>query len=168
MIDADSHEEVFVFDCFFGAVWGLALSSIGDYFVAVSADKSIRLWRQTSEQVFISDLQELRQEKVMLKEAEQEYAEIDMQQLHNADPFARDKVLKIEEKSTVASKQTAQNIRYGEDLMSALELADNFRKEVDQYAIELELFHAKKAAKPEVPRPSPHFLGRTVYDHILL
>ena len=47
MVDGDSYEEVFSFDCFFGAVWGLAVSSIGDYFVAVSADKCIRVWRQT-------------------------------------------------------------------------------------------------------------------------
>jgi WD40 repeat protein len=45
MIDADTYEEVFVFDTFFGEVWGLAVSSIGDYFVAVSGDKSIRIWR---------------------------------------------------------------------------------------------------------------------------
>jgi WD40 repeat protein len=45
MVDGDSYEEVFSFDCFFGAVWGLAVSSIGDYFVAVSADKCIRVWR---------------------------------------------------------------------------------------------------------------------------
>lgn len=49
MIDADTYEEVFVFDTFFGEVWSLAVSSIGDYFVAVSADRSIRLWRQTAD-----------------------------------------------------------------------------------------------------------------------
>lgn len=43
----------------------------------------------------------------MLKEAEQEYAEIDLAKQNQADPFARDKVLKIEEKSTEAAKQTA-------------------------------------------------------------
>ena len=55
MIDADSYEEVFVFDTFFGEVWGVAVSSIGDYFVAVSGDKCIRVWRQTGEQAFVSD-----------------------------------------------------------------------------------------------------------------
>ena len=55
MIDADTYEEVFVFDTFFGEVWGIAVSSIGDYFVAVSGDKSIRVWRQTNEQAFVSD-----------------------------------------------------------------------------------------------------------------
>jgi U3 small nucleolar RNA-associated protein 12 len=45
--DADTYDEVFVFDNFFGEVWGLDCSSIGDFFVAVSADKCIRIWRQT-------------------------------------------------------------------------------------------------------------------------
>jgi U3 small nucleolar RNA-associated protein 12 len=60
MIDCDTYDEVFVFDTFFGEVWGVAPSSIGDYFVAVSGDKSIRVWRQTNEQVFVTDEQELR------------------------------------------------------------------------------------------------------------
>jgi hypothetical protein len=34
------------------------VSSIGDYFVTVCADKCIRVWRQTQEQVFVSDLQD--------------------------------------------------------------------------------------------------------------
>lgn len=45
MIDCDTYEEVFVFDTFFAEVWSVAVSSIGDYFVAVSADRGIRVWR---------------------------------------------------------------------------------------------------------------------------
>jgi WD40 repeat protein len=33
------------FDEIFGDVWQVAVSSIGDFFIAVSADKSIRVWR---------------------------------------------------------------------------------------------------------------------------
>ena len=43
--DGDTYDEIFVFDNFFAEVWSLATSSIGDIFVAVSADKSIRIWR---------------------------------------------------------------------------------------------------------------------------
>jgi U3 small nucleolar RNA-associated protein 12 len=43
--DGDTYEEIFVFDTFFAEVWSLAVSSVGDFFVAVSADKSIRVWR---------------------------------------------------------------------------------------------------------------------------
>ena len=39
------------FDEHHGEVWAMALSSIGDQLFTVSADKSIRVWRQTQEQV---------------------------------------------------------------------------------------------------------------------
>lgn len=63
MIDADTYEEVFVFDSFMGEVWSLAVSSIGDYFITACSDRSIRIWKQTNEQAFVSDEQEARQEK---------------------------------------------------------------------------------------------------------
>lgn len=43
--DGDTYDEVFVFDGFFAEIWSLAVSSIGDFFIAVGADKSIRVWR---------------------------------------------------------------------------------------------------------------------------
>ena len=53
--------------------------------------------------------------------------------------------------------------------MAALELSDSFRKEVDQYATDLAAYKSKQGPKPdETPKPSPHFLGRTIYDHILI
>jgi len=45
MIDCDTFDEVFVFDTFFAEVWSVAVSSIGDYFVAVCADRGIRVWK---------------------------------------------------------------------------------------------------------------------------
>jgi U3 small nucleolar RNA-associated protein 12 len=47
MYDGDTYDEIFVFDNFFGEVWSLTCSSIGDFFVAVSADKCMRIWIQT-------------------------------------------------------------------------------------------------------------------------
>lgn len=66
-------------------------------------------------------------------------------------------------------KRSVDTIKYGEDLMFALELADEFRAEVDQYQIQLEI-HNKSGSKEilEKPRPSIHFLGRTIFDHVLL
>ena len=58
-------------------VWSLSVSSISDYFGAVSEGRGIRVWRQTSEQAFISDETEYRQEKQMLEGAAVEYTEID-------------------------------------------------------------------------------------------
>lgn len=120
--DGDTFDEVFVFDNFFGEIWGLACSSIGDFFVAVSADKCIRIWRQTQEQIFIDEEREKREEKAMLKDAEKEYQEIDLAKTSQLDPFSKDKVMKIE--TAAASKKTAENLKYGEDLMEALEMAE--------------------------------------------
>ena len=133
MIDADTYDEVFVFDTFFGEVWGLSVSSIGDYFVTVCGDKAIRVWRQTAEQAFVTDEQDYRQEKQMLKEAEHEFNEIDLAHDAQTNPFAKDKVVKIE--TGAAVKRSVDTIKYGEDLMFALELADEFKAEVEQYQI---------------------------------
>lgn len=107
----------------------------------------------------------------MLKEAEQEYTEIDIARENQIDPFAKDKVLKIE--TQVAQKRTTESLRYGEDLMDALELSEVFREEIDQYMMSLEIYElnkqkAKKAAEPEKPRASIKFLGRNIFEHILL
>ena len=166
MIDCDTYEEVFVFDTFFAEVWSVAVSSIGDYFVAVSADRGIRVWRQTSEQAFISDEQEHRQEKQMLKEAEKEYQEIDLAHANQVDPFAKDKVMKIETQQPI--KRSTETIKYGDDLMDAIEMSDKWRQEVDQYALSVELWQKNQGSEPERPKPSIHFLGRTVFDHVLL
>ena len=114
----------------------------------------------------MSDEQDYRQEKLMLREAANEFAEIDLGQAAQLDPFARDKVVKIE--TGEASKRTVESIRYGDELMFALELADEFRLEVDSYAISLELYKQKKGPKAEKPEPSIHFMGRNVFDHVLL
>ena len=53
--------------------------------------------------------------------------------------------------------------------MAAIDLSDNYRKEVDQYVMELQMFKEKKGMKPEEPpKASVHFLGRTVFDHVML
>ena len=49
LFDGDTYDEVFVYDNFFAEVWAIKPSSIGDFFVAVSADKAIRVWKRTDE-----------------------------------------------------------------------------------------------------------------------
>lgn len=65
----------------------------------------------------------------MLKEAEQEFQEIDVAKANQVDPFSKDKAMKIE--TMAASKKTAENLKYGEDLMEALEMADEFKSEIE-------------------------------------
>ncbi len=66
------------------------------------------------------------------------------------------------------TKRSAETIKYGDDLMYALELAEQWRDEVEQYAISMEMFERKMGPEPERPKASIHFLGRTIYDHVLL
>jgi len=42
-------------------------------------------------------------------------------------------VIKIE--TQLATKRTTESLRYGEDLMDALELADKLKEEIEQYNI---------------------------------
>lgn len=74
----------------------------------------------------------------MLREAATEFAEVDYGQQSQLDPFARDKVVKIE--TGEAAKRTVETIKYGDELMFALELAEDFRMEVDSYSISVELY----------------------------
>ena len=53
--------------------------------------------------------------------------------------------------------------------MDALELSDSFREELEQYAIQLEIHKSKpKSSKPEKPTPNIRFIGRNIFDHVLL
>jgi len=85
------------------------------------------------------------------------------------DPFSKDKVMKIE--SQAAFKKSAENLKYGEDLMEAIEMAENFRKEVDQYEISLEQYNLhknKKLLKPSKPVPHLMMNNRTIFEFMLI
>lgn len=103
----------------------------------------------------------------MLKEAEHEFQEYDMAVQNQIDPFSKDKVVKIE--TAQATKKTAENLKYGEDLMEALELSENFRVEIDQYEIALEdSMKYKGKSAPSKPLPSPMFNRRNIFEHVLV
>lgn len=65
----------------------------------------------------------------MLEGAVQEYREIDIAKEKQVDPFARDKVMKLE--SASANTTTLESIKYGENLMEAIKLAEEFRDELE-------------------------------------
>lgn len=104
----------------------------------------------------------------MLKEAEQEFTEIDIAKANQVDPFSKDKVVKID--TTAAAKKTAESLKYGEDLMEALELAEQFKEEIEQYEMAMEEAEKNKSSKvrPAKPRPSPLFNNRNIFEHVLL
>lgn len=75
--------------------------------------------------------------------------------------------MKIE--TAAASKKTAENLKYGEDLMEAIDMAEEFKQEIEQYEMEIEeASKAKGKPRPQKPRPSPMFNNRNIYEHVLL
>jgi hypothetical protein len=74
--------------------------------------------------------------------------------------------VKIE--TEAVTKRSAETIKYGDDLIFAIEISDLWREEVAQYQMGVEVHEQKKGSLPERPTPSIHFLGRTVFDHVLL
>ena len=57
--------------------------------------------------------------------------------------------------------------------MEAIQLCEEFREELEQYAMSLEIYQSnlkkkKKLSKPEKPTPNIRFLGRNIFEHILL
>lgn len=81
-----------------------------------------------------------------------------------------DSVARVESAKPVKSK--IENLRYGEDLMEALNMADDFKFKVEQYGMEMEDFENKPGKKEEDRPKKPdtmdlYFGGKSIYDFIL-
>jgi hypothetical protein len=79
--------------------------------------------------------------------------------------------MKIE--TSNAQQRTVDSIRYGEQIMEAIELCDEFKEELEQYAISLEIYDKNlkkkvKLSKPEKPTPKMDFLGRNIFEHMII
>jgi len=154
--DGDTYQLILEFNENLGEVWCLAVSSIGDFFVSGSNDKSIRIWRQNKDQVFISEEEEKRTEKMMVEnyakeklEREEENEELENQEATN--PL----------------KEKYDNLRFGEDIMMAIDLAENLREEYIDYENQLIEFNKNKSLKlPE--RPKNEKLGKkSIPEYVL-
>lgn len=122
--DGDTYDEIQVFEQNFDNVWAVTLSYIGDQIITVSADSSIRVFRQTKQQLFLHEEREKRLEKMMLEQGDLEMPLLKPPAL---DQFSKDKVMKIESESAV--KGSLESIKYGEDLMEAINQSEEFRQE---------------------------------------
>lgn len=83
----------------------------------------------------------------MLRDAQAEYTAVDLAAESRVDPFAADKVVRLESAQAVA--RTHESIRYGETIMDAIELCDKFKAEIFDYMTELEI--AGKSKKAQTP-----------------
>lgn len=150
--DGDKFEQIQRLDGHHGEIWALAVSRTGHFIVSASHDKSIRVWEQTDEQIFLEEekekeLEEL-YESTLTTSLERDRGEDD----ENAEVAA-------------AGKQTVETLMAGEKIVEALELG-----KVDYEAMQ-EWTEAKKTQANIAPPPrNPLFLalgGISAETHVL-
>jgi U3 small nucleolar RNA-associated protein 12 len=107
--DGDKFEQIQRLDGHHGEVWAIALSHSGQFLVSAGHDKSIRVWDETDEQIFLEEERE--------KELEELYESTLTTSLEK-DADAADENGEV----AAASKQTTETLMAGERITEALEL----------------------------------------------
>jgi U3 small nucleolar RNA-associated protein 12 len=107
--DGDKFEQIQRIDGHHGEIWALAVSHSGTFLVSASHDKSIRVWEETEEQIFLEEERE--------KELEELYESTLTTSLEQ-DPDEQDEKREV----AAASKQTVETLKAGERIAEALEL----------------------------------------------
>lgn len=107
--DGDKFEQIQRLDGHHGEIWALAVSRTGDFLVSASHDKSIRVWEQTDEQIFLEE------------EREKELEELYESTLTTSLDKEQDKDDETTEVGA-AGKQTVETLMAGEKIAEALEI----------------------------------------------
>ncbi len=107
--DGDKFEQIQKLQGHHGEIWALAVSRTGEFIATASHDKSIRVWQQTDEQIFLEEERE--------KELEELYEGTLTTSLEQEDEDG-------EERSEVAGagRQTVETLMAGEKIAEALEV----------------------------------------------
>lgn len=120
--DGDKFEQIQRLDGHHGEVWAIAVSHSGNFLISAGHDKSIRVWNETDEQIFLEEERE--------KEIEELYESTLTTSLEQ-DEDAADGNGEV----GAASKQTTETLMAGERIAEALEvgIADlNLLKEYEE------------------------------------
>ncbi|KAI0125734.1 WD domain-containing protein [Xylariales sp. AK1849] len=107
--DGDKFEQIQRLDGHHGEIWSLAISRNGNFIVSASHDKSIRVWEETDEQIFLEEERE--------KEIEELYESTLTTSLER-DPDDEDQSIEV----AAATKQTVETLMAGERIAEALEV----------------------------------------------
>ena len=143
--DGDKFEQIQKLEGHHGEIWALAVSRTGEFLVSASHDKSIRVWNQTDEQIFLEEERE--------KELEELYESTLTTSLEQEEEAGDEK-----SEAITAGKQTVETLMAGEKIAEALEVGMADLTIMNEY-------HRAKATQPNLalPQRDPIFLA---YNHI--
>lgn len=143
--DGDKFEQIQKLEGHHGEIWALAVSRTGEFLVSASHDKSIRIWNQTDEQIFLEEERE--------KELEELYESTLTTSLEQEEEAGEEKI-----EAVAAGKQTVETLMAGEKIAEALEVGITDVAVMNEY-------HKAKATQPNLalPQRNPIFLA---YNHI--
>jgi U3 small nucleolar RNA-associated protein 12 len=108
--DGDKFEQIQKLEGHHGEIWALAVSRTGNFFVSASHDKSLRVWEQTDEQIFLEEEKE--------KELEEIYENTLTTSLDRIDEDGDDERNEV----GAAGKQTIETLMAGERIIEALDM----------------------------------------------
>ncbi|TVY82729.1 putative WD repeat-containing protein [Lachnellula suecica] len=150
--DGDKFEQIQRLDGHHGEIWALAVSRTGDFLVSASHDKSIRVWEQTDEQIFLEE------------EREKELEELYESTLTTSLDKEQDKNDETAEVGA-AGKQTIETLMAGEKIAEALEVGMADLQVMEEWEV-------AKATQPNTAPPSrnPLFMalgGISAEVHVL-
>lgn len=130
--DGDKFEQIQRLNGHHGEVWSMAISRNGNFLVSAGHDKSIRVWEESDEQIFLEE------------EREREIGELYESTLTTSlekEPDAQDE----NDEVAAASKQTTETLMAGERIQEALEMG----------MADLNLMKAYEEAKLSDPHAAP-------------
>ncbi|KAJ2727197.1 beta transducin [Coemansia sp. Benny D115] len=142
--DGDNFQRIQKLEGSHGDVWALAVAKFGNFVVASSQDRSIRVWDKTEEPLFLEEERE--------RELEEMY-DRGLEESLNQDESSRGQDGENEEaegeESQRAGKATMETLKAGERIMEALELADEERRKWKEYEERLIKMPQLKSGPPD-------------------
>ena len=150
--DGDKFEQIQRLDGHHGEIWALAVSRTGDFIVSASHDKSIRVWEQTDEQIFLEEEKE--------KELEELYENTLATSLEREPEEGGEN-----NEVAAAGKQTVETLMAGEKIIEALEIGIADHEMMKEWT-------AAKVTQPKLAPPArnPLFLalgGISAETHVM-
>ncbi|KAI8320708.1 Utp12-domain-containing protein [Martensiomyces pterosporus] len=146
--DGDKFQRIQKLEGSHGDVWALAVAKHGNFVVASSQDRSIRIWEKTEEPLFLEEERERELEELYDRGLEESLD-------RNEQPVGGGDGEDEGDESQRAGKATMETLKAGERIMEALDLADEERRKWEAYE---EQKRKMPQLNPQAPDTNPILL----------